>query len=281
MRPASVSAPREPTDAATEPRDAPIRPQGLGTLTAVLLPAARAARALGAACAGLALLAACGGAGGGRAAAEQASTTTTTELRRAVPPPQAGALSTYIAAAEAEAPDDELLLFGDSVALLLADELAVELERPLVVDAVDCRRLDLGFTGPCGGVPAGTPVAAALDDLAPATDRLEDPARAAAVVVLANNAALRAADLDAAMAALAPIPRVWWVTARVGGRAWQDPNNALLVDLAARDPRAAVVDWFGASEGQAWLADNVHPDDAGQAALAGLVADHVRCDCTP
>jgi len=130
-------------------------------------------------------------------------------------------------------------------------------------------------------VPAGTDVPPALADLAPAADRLDDPARAAAVVVLANNAALTAADLDAAMAALASVPRVWWVTTNVEGRGWRDPNNALLADLAARDPRAGLVDWAAASDGEPWLADHVHPNDAGQAALAQLVADHVRCDCTP
>lgn len=224
------------------------------------------------------------GTGAGSAAADPV--TTTTEPPRHVPPPVGGALS----AAVEPWPDDgggdaagagELLVFGDSVAVLIADELARSLDQRLVVDGIDCRRLDLGFAGPCGGVPAGTSVAPALDDLAPAASRLAAPDQAAAVLLLANNAALAAGDLDAAMAALAPLPRVWWVTTRVEGRAWQDPNNALLTDLAARDPRAGVVDWFAASDGEGWLADNVHPDDEGQAALADLVADHVRCDCTP
>jgi len=198
-----------------------------------------------------------------------------------VPPPVGGALSTAVAADPSASAAPELLLFGDSVAVLVADDLAAELDRPLVVDAVDCRRLDLGFDGPCGGVPAGVDVPPALDDLAPAVDALDDPASAAAVVVLANNAALQPGDLDAAMAALVPVPRVWWVTTGVEGRAWRDPNNALLADLAARDPRAGVVDWRAASEGRGWTADHVHPDEEGQVALADLVADHVRCDCTP
>lgn len=206
---------------------------------------------------------------------------TTTEVVRTVPEPVDGALSTYVEASQEEPPPAELLLFGDSVTVLVADELARELDGPLVVDGVDCRRLDLGFEGPCGGVPSGTDVPAALDDLAPAVERLEDPATAAAVVVLANNAALAAPDLDAAMATLRPVPRVWWVTTRVAGRGWQDPNNALLADLAARDPRAGVIDWFAASESHDWLADHVHPNDAGQAEFAELVAAHVRCDCTP
>lgn len=193
-------------------------------------------------------------------------------LRADVPPPddpRPGAL------------EHEVLLYGDSVALLIADDLAADLDAPLVIDAVDCRRLDRGFRGPCGGVPDGDEVASGLAGLGPAAAMLDDPATAVAVVVIANNAAIEAADLDAAMAALGALPRVWWVTTRVEGRGWQDPNNQLLADLAARDPRADVIDWFAASEGQGWLVDNVHPGDEGQAALADLVAAHLRCDCTP
>lgn len=209
--------------------------------------------------------------------------TTTTEVRT-VPVAVDGALKAEVPPPEDRtqgAPEHEVLLYGDSVALLVAEDLAMELDAPLVVDAVDCRRLDRGFDGPCGGVPAGVGVVSGLADLGPATSMLDDPATAAAVVVIANNAALEDADLDAAMEALAPVPRVWWVTTRVDGRGWQDPNNRLLGGLAARDPRAGVIDWFAASEGRGWLVDNVHPGDEGQAALADLVAAHLRCDCTP
>lgn len=177
--------------------------------------------------------------------------------------------------------EHEVLLYGDSVALLVADDLAIELDAPFVVDAVDCRRLDRGFTGPCGGVPRGVDVPSGVDGLGPAAAMLDEPSDAVAIVVIANNAAIDARDLDQAMALLRPLRRVWWVTARVDGRGWQDPNNALLADLAARDPRAGVIDWFAASEGRGWLVDNVHPGDDGQAALARLVAAHLRCDCTP
>lgn len=228
------------------------------------------------------ILAGACGSGDGEAMADDVAPAAT--VARAVPAAVDGSLR-----AEIPPPDDardgvidqEVLLYGDSVAMLAADDLAVELDGPLVVDAVDCRRLDRAFTGPCGGVPAGVDVPSGLDDLPGATDLLDDPATAAAVVVIANNAALDAADLDAAMAATTPLPRVWWVTTRVEGRGWQDPNNRLLDELAARDPRARVIDWFAASEGRGWLVDNVHPGEEGQAALADLVADHLRCDCTP
>lgn len=221
---------------------------------------------------------------GTEVAAPEPVVTAPTTTVRTVPPAVGGELRAEVPPPEEPEPagiEHEVLLYGDSVALLVADDLAAELDAPLVVDAVDCRRLDAGFRGPCGGVPAGTDVASGLADLAPATGRLDDPGTAAAVVVLANNAAVQAADLDAAMAALGPVPRVWWVTTRVEGRGWQDPNNQLLAELAGRDPRAGVIDWFGASEGRSWLVDNVHPGDEGQAALADLVVAHLTCDCTP
>jgi hypothetical protein len=214
----------------------------------------------------------------------EAQTVTTTEPPRQVPPPVGGALRTHVPAVEADlaaVEASEVLLFGDSVAVLFADELAERTFAPLSVDAVDCRRLDAAFRGPCGGVPAGTAVASGLEDLVARADELEQPGRSVAVVVIANNAALQAEHLDAAMAAMAELRRVWWVTARVSGPAWQDPNNRLLGELAGRHPNAGIIDWFAASEGQDWLADPVHPNDEGQAALARLVADHVTCDCTP
>jgi len=264
---------------------------GLGTIGAVAAPPSR--RGPGRRSAGVlpllwavltaGLVASCATAAEVAAPEGPTATTTTTSVRR-VPAAVDGSLRAEVPALEEAGPDavpHEVLLYGDSVALLIADDLAAELDAPLVVDAVDCRRLDVGFRGPCGGVPAGTEVASGLDDLAPATELVDDPATAAAVVVIANNAALQADDLTRAMDALGPLARVWWVTTRVDGRAWQDPNNQLLVELADRDPRAGVIDWFAASEGQDWLVDIVHPGDEGQAALAELVAAHVRCDCTP
>ena len=225
-----------------------------------------------------------GCASGSEVAAPGELVTTAPPPVRTVPEPVAGALRADVPAPDEPRPDDidhEVLLYGDSVALLVADDLAAELDAPLVVDAVDCRRLDRGFTGPCGGVPAGIEVSSGLDGLTPAAAMLDDPSTAAAVVVIANNAAVEADDLQDAMVALGSLPRVWWVTARVDGRGWQDPNNQPLADLAGRDPRAGVIDWFAASEGQDWLADNVHPGDEGQAAMADLIAAHLRCDCTP
>ena len=208
------------------------------------------------------------------------TTTSTTDPGPVVPPPTDGALRTRIDAtgtkAEAAGDADDVLLVGDSVLVLIADDLAAELEGTLHVDAVDCRELADPSGGGCGGVPEGVTIDSGIEAITRAlaeADRESLPD--AAVLVLANNATLTAEDVDAAMGAAAGIERVWWVNARIDGFGRQDLNNAVLDELAARDPRAGVIDWFEASEGQEWFADHVHPNETGQRALAHLVAKNL------
>jgi hypothetical protein len=196
-----------------------------------------------------------------------------------VPAPRDGVLRTRIEAAGttgAATGVDDVLLVGDSVLVLIADDLARELDATLYVDAVDCRELADASSGGCGGVPEGKTIDSGVEAIERAVgsfDGAELPD--AAVLVLANNATITRAGVDAAMAAAAGIERVWWVNARIDGFGRQDLNNAVLDDLARRDPRAGVVDWFGASDGQDWFADHVHPDETGQRVLADLVAKNL------
>ncbi len=136
------------------------------------------------------------------------STVLAAAVPRTVPPPVDGALRADLTGAPAADGPAEVLLFGDSVSVLIADELAADIDGRLHVDGVDCRRLDIGFTGPCGGVPAGTSVPSGLVGLRRTVDELDQAGEApdAAVLVIANNAALHADDLDAAMAILADVP---------------------------------------------------------------------------
>ena len=245
--------------------------------------------------ASLLLLAACGGAGAGPATdraldepAAPSTTATTAPVERTVPDPVDGTLRTRIDAAllpeqrpvDDHAPDD-VLLFGDSVSVLVADEVAAGISSNLHVDGIDCRRLDLAFVGPCGGVPAGRAVPTGVEGLADAMDELADEgiSPGAVVVVMANNAALRQDDVDAAMDLLADVPMVWWVTTNVSGRGWRDPNNELLADLAEGSDQVGLIDWYAYSLGEDWVSDLVHPNDEGQVALGGLIAATLRCGC--
>ena len=178
---------------------------------------------------------------------------------------------------------DEVLVVGDSVAVLVADDLAGALGAALYVDGADCRELGETLPGGCGGVPAGTEVESGIDAIRSSLTALaaEGVVPDVAVLVLADNSSITAAELDEAMAAADGITKVWWVNARIHGFGRQDTNNELLDDLSARNPRAGVVDWYGASADEDWLADHVHPNEAGQAAYARLVARHVECGCVP
>lgn len=240
---------------------------------------------------GACLLVSCAPAGS-QAERADPTTTTATSLVIEVPPPTDGSLRERIDGAGDRADQqgsDELddpehvLLVGDSVLGLVADDVARRSRSTLHVDAADCRRIDRATEGPCGGVPSGVVVLSGLDAIAESMASLvaADETPDVAVLVLANNSSLLADELDEAMTLLAGVERVWWVNARIDGFGRQDPNNAQLAALAARDDRARVIDWYAASEGRDLLADHVHPDDAGQRALASLIARHLRCDCTP
>ena len=178
---------------------------------------------------------------------------------------------------------EHVLLVGDSVLVLVADELVELLPATLHIDAVECRELADTTSGGCGSVPPGTTVESGVDTLASMVEALASDGVVpdAVVLVLANNSSLTADELDRAMAAASDVPHVWWVNARIDGFGRQDDNNRLLEELAGRDPRAGVIDWFAASEDRTWLADHVHPSDRGQEALAAQVAEHVLCGCEP
>lgn len=214
---------------------------------------------------------------------EGSSSTTTTATEPPAPPPTAGELRAQVRGIGTSPSPDDVLFVGDSVMVLVTDDVAARLSSTIHVDAADCRRLDIDVDGPCGGVPAGSVVSNGIDTIAEGRDDLAargiDPE--AAVFVLANNSTVTATQLDEAMATVPDIERVWWVTPRIVGFGRQDFNNVELEDLVARDDRARLIDWFDASEGEDWLADNVHPNEAGQRALGRLIADHVACDCVP
>lgn len=176
----------------------------------------------------------------------------------------------------------DVLLVGDSVLVLVADDLARRINATLHVDGADCRRLDRAVIGPCGGVPSGVQVSDGVTAVRNAVRVLADEGVVpdAAVFVLANNSSITEADLADVMDATATIPHVWWVTTRIDGFGRQDPNNRMLASLADSDPRAGIVDWFEASAGRDWLSDNVHPNEVGQTALARLISDRLDCGCT-
>jgi hypothetical protein len=95
------------------------------------------------------------------------------------------------------------------------------------------------------------------------------------VVALGTNGPITDSDFDDMMAILGGASRVVFVNVHVD-RPWQDPNNAVLANGAARYPNVVIADWATlANQNPQWFgADGTHLaiDGPGADALASLVA---------
>jgi hypothetical protein len=95
------------------------------------------------------------------------------------------------------------------------------------------------------------------------------------IVALGTNGPITDADFDDMMAILGGASRVVFVNVHVD-RPWQDPNNVVLANGAARYPNVVIADWATlAAQNPQWFgADGTHLaiDGPGADALASLVA---------
>jgi hypothetical protein len=99
------------------------------------------------------------------------------------------------------------------------------------------------------------------------------------VVGLGTNGPITAADFTSMMSILHGASHVVFVTVHVD-RAWEDPNNAILVSGVARYPKVAVLaDWqsLSAQHPEWFYSDGTHLpiDGPGAQALAALIASKV------
>jgi len=94
------------------------------------------------------------------------------------------------------------------------------------------------------------------------------------IVGLSTNGPISATDFDDMMAILQGASRIVFVNVHVD-RSWQDPNNAVLAQGAARYPRVAIADWASlAVANPDWFgSDGTHLaiDGTGAIALASLI----------
>jgi hypothetical protein len=95
------------------------------------------------------------------------------------------------------------------------------------------------------------------------------------IVALGTNGPITDTDFDDMMAILGGASRVVFVNVHVD-RPWQDPNNAVLANGAARYPNVVIADWATlAAQNPQWFgADGTHLviDGPGAEALASLIA---------
>ena len=94
------------------------------------------------------------------------------------------------------------------------------------------------------------------------------------IVALGTNGPITDTDFDDMMAILGGASRVVFVNVHVD-RPWQDPNNAVLANGAARYPNVVIADWATlAAQNPQWFgADGTHLaiDGPGAQALASLI----------
>ena len=107
------------------------------------------------------------------------------------------------------------------------------------------------------------------------TLKSEDQLGADVVVALGTNGPITDSDFDDMMAILGGASRVVFVNVHVD-RPWQDPNNAVLANGAARYPNVVIADWATlAAQNPQWFGpDGTHLaiDGPGADALAALIA---------
>jgi hypothetical protein len=79
------------------------------------------------------------------------------------------------------------------------------------------------------------------------------------IVALGTNGPITATDFDDMMSTLQGASRIVFVNVHVD-RPWQDPNNAVLAQGAARYPRVVIADWatLAAANPQWFGADGTH-----------------------
>ena len=104
------------------------------------------------------------------------------------------------------------------------------------------------------------------------------------IVALGTNGPITDTDFDDMMAILAGASRVVFVNVHVD-RPWQDPNNAVLANGAARYPNVVIADWATlADQNPQWFGpDGTHLaiDGPGADALAALIASTLANGVSP
>jgi hypothetical protein len=104
------------------------------------------------------------------------------------------------------------------------------------------------------------------------------------VVALGTNGPITDTDFDDMMAVLGGASRVVFVNVHVD-RPWQDPNNAVLANGAARYPNVVIADWATlADQNPQWFGpDGTHLaiDGPGADALAALIASTLANGVSP
>lgn len=100
------------------------------------------------------------------------------------------------------------------------------------------------------------------------------------VLNLGNNGPMTSQTTDQILAAIGKGHQIYWVTAHVPTKTWQQQVNRQIQDLAKHHSNVHVVDWYTASQGHDdWFAkDHVHMDEEGNIHYARLIVKTILKD---
>lgn len=100
------------------------------------------------------------------------------------------------------------------------------------------------------------------------------------VLNLGNNGPMTSQTTDQILAAIGKGHQIYWVTAHVPTKTWQQQVNRQIQDLAKHHSNVYVVDWYTASQGHDdWFAkDHVHMDEEGNIHYARLIVKTILKD---
>lgn len=97
------------------------------------------------------------------------------------------------------------------------------------------------------------------------------------VLNLGTNGAMTEQTIDDILNAIGPDRQVYWLTAHVPTKPWQQTVNDEINATAKKHKNVHVVDWYGMSEKHSeWFAsDNVHMGEQGNDNYARLIAKSI------
>jgi len=152
---------------------------------------------------------------------------------------------------------DRITAIGDSVMLGAANDLS-RLISGISIDAAYGRQVE-----PCLQVLRAKRAAGSLGETV--------------VIHIGNNGTFEASQFDEMMALLKGVPRVIFVTLKVP-RVWEEANNHVIADGAARYPGVELIDWHGVSANRSdfFYDDGVHVRPEGAQAYAEMIAGYLE-----
>ncbi|MFC6181140.1 acyltransferase family protein [Lactiplantibacillus daowaiensis] len=97
------------------------------------------------------------------------------------------------------------------------------------------------------------------------------------LVNIGTNGTITSAQADQVVHAIGSDHQIFWVTAHVPTRSWQNQVNSQINQTAKKYSNVHVIDWHGLALKQSnWFADdNVHPNPTGNKHLTALIANRI------